>query len=52
MFQDLSWGAHGLLYVGALSPSLPATSLSGHDVRKEEKLISPIKHQQNRMRFN
>jgi hypothetical protein len=29
--QPTEEGYHGMLYVGALSPSLPATSLEGHE---------------------
>lgn len=51
MFTSLSWGFHGLLYVGALSPSMPATSLEGHDVRKADDLRSPLQRQRRRIQF-
>ncbi len=35
--QPTDEGYHGLLYVGALSPSLPATSLKGHELPPSSK---------------
>jgi hypothetical protein len=34
-------GYHGLLYVGALSPSLPATSLEGHELPPSSRPTEP-----------
>ncbi len=51
LFSELSWGFHGLLYVGALSPSMPATSLAGHEPPRVDPVVGPIQNQQRRMKL-
>jgi hypothetical protein len=41
--QPTEEGYHGLLYVGALTPSMPATSLAGHEPPPESKAPRPPK---------
>ncbi|WP_426753826.1 hypothetical protein [Myxococcus sp. Y35] len=51
LFSSFSWGFHGLLYVGALSPSMPATSLAGHAPPPEDPLLAPRKGTQRRVKL-
>ncbi|MBU8900807.1 hypothetical protein KRR26_34905, partial [Corallococcus sp. M34] len=51
MFASLSWGFHGLLYVGALTPSMPAASLAGHTPPPQDAVISPLQNKTRQLKF-